>query len=142
MARIRPGPVLYHDMQTDPQCDGLIQAYQYAYAFEEAFPPKSPSISLCCHPDWAMPFAPPQNESEILLTDLTLAGRMPGVFQRIENTPSWLASGQRSLERSVARLISSEPAGTKEVLKSGTADALRFTADLLKKHAKKLGFNE
>jgi hypothetical protein len=136
MARIRPGPALYHDMQTDPQCEGLRQAYQYAYAIEESVPPRSESISLCCHPDWAMPATSPDNESAILLRELTLAGRMPDVFHSVENTPSWLASGQRALERSVAQMISVEPGGVKEALKSGTADALRFTADLLNKHAK------
>ncbi len=142
MARIRPGPVLYHDMYSDPQADGLVQAYQYAYAIEEAYPPKSPSISLCCHPDWAMPVSSPADPSEILLGELTLAGRIPQVFQSQQNTPSWLASGQRSLERSVAQLISTEPAGTEDVLESGTAEALRFTADLLRKHAKTFGFGD
>jgi hypothetical protein len=139
MAHIRPGPVLYHDMQLDPQSLGLCETYQYAYAIEESLPPRSKAISLICHPAWAMPIADPDDESKSLVDTLTLAGRMPDLFEGAENTPSWIASGQRALERSVAKLIStgtSDPAG---ILQSGTADALRFVADTLERHAKKFG---
>jgi hypothetical protein len=139
MAHIRPGPVLYHDMQLDPESLGLCETYQYAYAIEEAFPPKSSAISLICHPDWAMPVSDPDDESKNLVDTLTLAGRMPDVFEGVENTPSWIASGQRSLERSVAQLISTTPANPAEVLQSGTADALRFVSDVLARHAKSFG---
>lgn len=137
MARIRPGPVLFHDMLLDPAAVSLNQAYQYAYAIEEAQAPESPAISLYCHPDWAMPVT--ADQSERLLSELTLAGRMPNVFKSAKNTPSWLASGQRALERSLAELISTAPGTQDEILQSGKAEALKFTADLLQRHALKFG---
>ena len=143
MARIRPGPCLYHDMQRDPTSAGLTATYQYAYAIEEAYPPKSGAVSLICHPDWAMPTSSPDDESKQLMDELTLSGRIPHVFEGRENTPSWIASGQRALERSVAQLIAGPPPrGTDTLLHSGKADALRFVSDTLVKHARVLGLGE
>jgi len=136
ISRIRPGPVLFHDMLLDPAAVNLNSAYQYAYAIEEAPAPESAAISLYCHPDWAMPVT--EDESEQLLNQLTLAGRMPNVFKSGENTPSWLASGQRNLERSLAQLISTAPGDQAEILQSGQAEALKFTADVFQRHALKL----
>lgn len=137
ISRIRPGPVLFQDMLLDPAAVNLNHAYQYAYAIEEAPAPESAAISLYCHPDWAMPVT--EDESEQLLNKLTLAGRMPNVFKSAANTPSWLASGQRNLERSLAQLISTAPGGQAEILQSGKAAALKFTADVLQRHALKFG---
>jgi hypothetical protein len=139
MSRVRPGPVLFHDMLLDPDAVSLNQAYQYAYAIEEAQAPKSRAISLYCHPDWAMPVM--DDASEYLLSELTLAGKMPNLFKSAQNTPSWLASGQRALERSLAQLISTSPAPGDQagILRSGKAEALKFTAEVLQRHALKLG---
>jgi hypothetical protein len=137
ISRIRPGPVLFHDMLLDRDAVSLNQAYQYAYAIEEAHAPESPAISLYCHPDWAMPVT--EDESERLLGELTLAKRMQNVFASPGNTPSWIASGQRTLERSVAQLISTAPENDAGILQSGQAEALKFTADLLQRHAMKFG---
>lgn len=137
IARIRPGPVLFHDILLDPDAIVLNQAYQYAYAIEEAVAPASPAFSLYCHPDWAFPVR--DEESDRLVNELTLASRMPNVFTSAENTPSWLASGQRSLERAAAQLISTDPQNQAKVLRSGKAEALKFTADVLRRHALKSG---
>jgi len=98
IARIRPGPVLFHDMARDPDRGGWDEAYQYAYAVEEATAPTSAAISLCCHPDWALPGTAPDSKTQRLHKQLTLAGRIPEVFEGSGNTPSWLASGQPMLE--------------------------------------------
>ena len=66
---------------------------------------------------------------------------MPDVFEGSENTPSWLASGQRALERSVAQLFHASPDDPATVMSSGAADALRFSAKLLQRHAVKLAAN-
>jgi hypothetical protein len=137
IARIRPGPVLFHDMVRDPDRVGWDEAYQYAYAVEEAGAPKSAAVSLCCHPDWALPGTAPDSKTQRLLKDLSLAGRIPEVFEGSENTPSWLASGQRALERSVAQLFHTSPDDPDTVMSSGSADALRFAAKLLERHAAK-----
>jgi hypothetical protein len=60
---------------------------------------------------------------------------MPEVFEGSGNTPSWLASGQRALERSVAQLICTSPDDPDKVMSSGSADALRFASKLLERHA-------
>jgi hypothetical protein len=62
---------------------------------------------------------------------------MPELFEGSQNTPSWLASGQRALERSVAQLIESSPHNPESVTSSGSADALRFASNLLQRHAVK-----
>jgi hypothetical protein len=140
MARMRPGPVLFHDMARDPSRLGWDAAFQYAYALEEADPPKSEAISLCCHPDWALPGTAPDSKTQQLVKELTIAGRLPDIFESSENTPSWLASGQRALERSVAQLFESSSDPVK-VMSGGAADALRFASDLLQRHAAKLAKN-
>ena len=135
IARLRPGPVLFHDMARDPDGAAWDEAYQYAYAVEEAEAPTSAAISLCCHPDWALPGTAHDSKTQRLLKELTLAGRMPEVFEGSGNTPSWLASGQRALERSVAQLICTSPDDPDKVMSSGSADALRFASKLLERHA-------
>jgi hypothetical protein len=138
VARTRPGPVLFHDMQADPDRAGLHEAYQFAYAVEEAQPPMSTAVSLSCHPEWAMPWAQGDATSRRLLNELTLASRLADVLEGAENTPSWLASGQRTLESSLSSLVSSYTDNPEQLLNSGAADALRFTARLLQKHAQAL----
>ena len=138
IARARPGPVLFHDMAFDAGNAGLNEAYQFAYAVEEAFPPLSTAVNLSCHPEWAMPWTEGDTASRRLLDDLTLSGRMPEILEGPSNTPSWLASGQRALETSLAQLLAESPGDTARVRESGAAEALRFTADLLQKHAIKL----
>jgi hypothetical protein len=138
IARSRPGPVLLHDMAADPDRSGLAEAYQFAYAIEEAFPPMSTAVNLSCHPEWAMPWTEGDTSSRALLDELTLSGRMSEILEGPSNTPSWLASGQRALETSLAQLLAGSPGDPERVLKSGAADALRFTADLLQKHAVRL----
>jgi hypothetical protein len=137
IARFRPGPVLFHDVARDPERSGWDEAFQYAYAIEEVGAPLSAAISMCCHPDWALPGSAPDSRTQQLLKELTVAGRMPEVFEGIENTPSWLASGQRALERSVAQLFETSPHDPERVMSSGSADALRFAANLLERHAAK-----
>jgi len=138
IARMRPGPVLFHDVARDPERAGWDAAFQYTYALEEAEAPLSEAVSLCCHPDWALPGTAPDTKTQQLLKELTVAGRMPDVFERGENTPSWLASGQRALERSVARLFDASSESTDQVMSGGAADALRFAAKLLQRHAAKI----
>ena len=138
IARIRPGPVLFHDMARDPNKTGWDEAYQYAYALEEAQPPMSDAVSLCCHPDWALPGSRPDNKTQKLLRELTVAGQMLDVFEGSENTPSWLASGQRALERSVAQLINTSSGDPGKILSSGSAKALQYASKLLQEHAAKL----
>jgi hypothetical protein len=136
IARIRPGPVLFHDVARDPERLGWDEAFQYAYALEEAYAPISEAISLCCHPDWALPGSAPDSKTQQLVKELTVAGRLPNIFEGSENTPSWLASGQRALERSVAQLFDTSP-DTSKVMSGGAADALRFASKLLERHAVK-----
>ena len=135
IARFRPGPVLFHDVARDPGRSGWDEAFQYAYAIEETYAPLSAAVSICCHPDWALPGSTPDSKTQQLLKELTVAGRMPEVFAGVENIPSWLASGQRALERSVAQLIEVSPHDPEKVKSSGSADALRFAANLLERHA-------
>lgn len=137
IARFRPGPVLFHDMARDPARTGWDAAFQYAYAVEEAEAPMSEAVSICCHPDWALPGSTADSKTQWLLKELTLAGRIPRVFEGAANTPSWLASGQRALERSVAQLVDAAPHNAAEVMQSGSAQALRFASDLLQRHAAK-----
>ncbi len=138
VSRNRPGPVLYHDMESDPDAKGLHEAYEFAYAIEEAYPPQSGEVSLSCHPEWAMPWTQGDAASRRLLNELTLAGSMEEVLEGSENTPSWLASGQRALESSLATLVSSCQDEPERLLDSGAAEALRFTAKLLQEHAQTL----
>jgi len=137
LSRIRPGPVLFHDMLLDPDAIVLNRAYQYAYALEEAEAPESPAFSLYCHPDWAMPVS--DEGPERVVNELTLPRRIPQAFKSAENMPSWLASGQRSLERAASQLISSDPQSQAEVLRSGKAEALKFAANVMQQHAMKFG---
>jgi hypothetical protein len=132
IARLRPGPTLFHDMTRDSGGQGLVGAYACLQTTE---PPSTDAVTLYCNPDLFKKRTASDEKVQHILNELTLSGRMADVFESPENTPSWLASGQRGLERSVADLLSSAPERVDTVLQSGAADALRFTSDVLQRHA-------
>ena len=48
VAQLRPGPVVHHEYQLDPQLDALGRTYEFL--FGNGRPPETPAIILYCHP--------------------------------------------------------------------------------------------
>jgi hypothetical protein len=124
------GPVMNYEMSDDRAGRELRSAYDYLFNLSVQTPPIASSISLYTHPDWKQPL-----DSEDA-GQLTLASRLEQQFASTLEVPSWVASGQRSLERSVAKIsMSDQETDVTRATRQGKEEALRFTADLFAKYA-------
>jgi hypothetical protein len=132
------GPVMLYEMADDPERAGLRPAYEYLFNVSAAEPPVEKSVSFYTHPDWRQPLADDdETPTRGLIQEFTLAGRLQDEFDSPQEVPGWLAAGQRSLERAVAK-ISLAGTGTDSSIatRQGREEALRLTADLFAKFAK------
>jgi hypothetical protein len=96
------------------------------------------AISLYTHPDWKRPI---ENEEATPTADwieqFTLAGRLRDNFASQQEVPAWIAAGQRSLERSVAKMKqATDDDEVTRAARQGKQEALRFAADLFAKFAR------
>ncbi len=141
LARLRPGPVLLQEVRGDPGCQTLAEVYSFLYDEMRDTPPSSPALALYCHPSRVKQIAqqPGDINQESILNQYTLAkGETLKIMEAKENTPSWVASSQRYLERSVAELIETEPTSSSSVpsaTRQGVEEALSFLSDTLVRHA-------
>lgn len=135
LSDLMPGPVLLHDMTLDSSDRALTDAFGYLLSQDPAPPPVSPALSLYGYPNWR---GESQTDDDLnaLVNEYTLQGQLGELFRGPEDVPSWLAAGQRSLERSVSKLTP-EPEGDLETAaQHGIRDALQFTTDLFAKYAR------
>ena len=137
------GPVMLYEMMHDPLRNDLRAAYQYVFGTDAMQPPLASAISLYTHPDWKQPL---DSEEEIptqrLMREFTLASRLHDAFASPHEVPAWLAAGQRSLERSVAKMtLSGDQTDSGKAEQAGRQEALRFTADLFTRFARSEGIS-
>jgi hypothetical protein len=105
VARLRPGPILLHDMRAPGAREALSETYRFLYAGGET--PASPAISLFCHPH-RITGAGADEASNRLLEEYTLAGRLGEQLAGDKRT--WLAASQRKLEATAGELASAAEA--------------------------------
>jgi hypothetical protein len=96
------------------------------------------SVSFYTHPDWRQPLADDdETPTRGLIQEFTLAGRLQDEFDSPQEVPGWLAAGQRSLERAVAKIsLAGTGTDSSTATRQGREEALRLTADLFAKFAK------
>lgn len=95
VARLRPGPVLLHDMSGPDSEQALGDAFRFLYAPPKP-PPASPTVSLYCHPLW-LTGEQADADSRQLLQQYTLDGWLGDRLANV-SPPAWLASSQKKLE--------------------------------------------
>ncbi|QPK65362.1 hypothetical protein IVG45_10715 [Methylomonas sp. LL1] len=104
LSRLRPGPVLLHDMDQDRGSKPLANCYRFLFASKPGRPPQSAAVALSCHP---LQLVGEKSESgdQSILEELTMATKLSEILRGSENTPAWIAGSQRSLEQAAAALI-------------------------------------
>lgn len=134
LSRLRPGPVLLHDMDQDGDGKPLEDCYRFLYAPEAGAAPRSAAVSLHCHP---LQLARQQSDpvAQRILDEFTLSETMSEMLRGPQNTPGWIAGSQRSLEQAAAGLSRELTSDVDKAIRSGTESALRFTSQLLAKAA-------
>jgi hypothetical protein len=131
LSRIQPGAILVHELARDPSARQLERAYAFLASTRPDRPPATGAIALTTHPQTLAGEHGTANTVNIVPGDN--ARRLleaPGV------TPSWLASGQRFLEQTSARVLE-ERADTPEqqAVQEGTQRAVEVLSSLMDKHA-------
>jgi hypothetical protein len=131
------GPLLLYEMWDDPERKDLRAAYSYLFGQSPREIPLTPSIALYTHPDWTQPFdVDPSLPLRHMIQEYTLAARLHTSFAGPKEVPAWVAAGQRSLEKSVAKMsLADTETGESQAAQEGRQEALRFTADLFAKYA-------
>jgi hypothetical protein len=132
------GPIVAYELDDDPARQDFAHAFDYLFNLSEAAPPLGRSLIIYTHPDWKQPFGGAEDyPTHQLLEEFTLAGRLRDRFSSADEVPSWLAAGQRSLERSVAKISTGAlESDVGRAARKGKEDALRFTANLLARYSK------
>lgn len=154
------GPAALHDIAADTQANALGMLYRYVFEPQKASPPASPALALATHPGWTgtanrqwddrmerfvheyslfgqesarpAPSVPPGPMAD------AAPGTEPAVTQvNAPVTPSWVASQQRGLEKSIAELAITPQSARDQAREDGIREALKFTSNLLREHASK-----
>lgn len=129
LARLRPGPVLLHEMKHPDSRQALDAAYRFLY-LEGQPPPNSPAVSLYTHPFPSMG-GRTDDASEHLLNAYTLAERLGDRLTGRGDRPAWIAASQRVLEASAGSIDTAAGADPN----SGKRRAREFVLKALADHA-------
>jgi len=152
MAQQWTGPVLLYDPYADAT-RGLELGHAYPWLFlRGAGVPRTPALTLYCHPGAPMVAVQPAHTRAPMRTDpanlieawaqtYTLAkGRTLGMIEDEHGAPAWVTADQRSLERAAALLI--EPISgnqrasvSQQAARRGVEDALQFVSDVIERYA-------
>jgi hypothetical protein len=136
ITRMVTGPVALHDMSSDADGEALRQLYWYMFAPEQAALPCFPTLTLATHPDWTLAINRQANlRLDQLIDEYSLRSRVPELTEAID-TPAWVAAQQRSLEKTIATIVSAPETAADKNRERGVLDALKFTSDLVAKYAK------
>jgi len=138
VSRMRPGPILVHDMIADLDDDAIKACYLFLYARKPGLLPKSAAVSLQCHP-LQLIRQTASIASQQLLKNFTLAGTLGRALSGAQKSHAWVTGSQRSLEQVAATLGEASANEVSQAIASGTENALRFTAELLAKAASGYG---
>jgi hypothetical protein len=155
IARLRPGHVLLED-PADREKTALTKAHQFLYR-SSAHPPltQSTPLVLYCHPgllrhgrDWDRLISGMPEVASAVNQFTAARGATGDVLRGSRPAPAWLAANQRYLEQRTAMLVDNPPSATPEddpeaatldrrqqdPARQGTAAALTFVADAIKRH--------
>ena len=105
MARLRPGPILVHDMNVAGSADALGMAYRFLFSGNK-LPPASPAVALYCHPVLVSE-RDVDEESARQLRQFTLEGRLGDALYD-SSLPGCILSSQRKLEVSAGVLADAQ----------------------------------
>jgi hypothetical protein len=112
LARLRPGPLFYHDVAADSDGTALKQAYSFMFSDKPSRPPNSPAVFMYCEPfrvvEESNPNATFASSSAGYFGIDTIEAEdqvVRNVFQHFENAPPWLASSERFVEFYKKRLV-------------------------------------
>jgi hypothetical protein len=128
LAHRRAGPVLLHDLVSDPNAVGLTRSY--SALTQASWPERSAGIALYCHPKLflgaemthSVPFA------ESLIAEPRSAAQASG------EQPAWVDITRRYLEQSTARLFPDTEGPTSRVqlaASEGVRQAVSFVNDVI-----------
>lgn len=127
LARPRPGPVLFHDLDEDFRLAAFGETLQFLYDRRSTRRSFSDAICLYYHPDWDTPLS----RSFVDLSDLTLARSVRGKTSFSSDSSAWTVALQRSLEQSAARIYRYRDNHSLLAYQEGAAHALSFVADVI-----------
>ena len=132
LAEMRPGPIVHHELNMDPQMDALASTYKFLYSSTPQPPPATPALFVYCQP------------FRVLSTESSTAGsvmpnlitrplqELDAIYHSTENVPAWVAATERYVEECEVRIQKLQTtAGTSmssiEPIRQRTAETLEST---------------
>jgi len=129
VARLRAGPIVYHDAREDQQAEDLAGAY--AGLFMGASPAFRRAVSMYAHPGLFAGKTLPEGFADSFADALVSKSLGPPT----PTTEAWVTSTQRYLEQAVARLFPEQRLPNSKIEQAtgrGVEHALRFVSEVLR----------
>jgi hypothetical protein len=125
LAQLRPGPLLYHDVASDPSCSELRNAFALLLSRSPTRPHQSSAIFAYCEPFRVFDDQVPEGTLESLSRRYTQSeatfqssADVRSVFQTMDNVPAWAAASERFVDlykKQLAQLSSKSGTSTPSV---------------------------
>lgn len=132
IAHQRAGPVVLHELGTDPESRGLGRTYFSLFA--SAWPQRPSDIAMYCHPRQFLSTSPGDRipYAETLLDDSRSLARTPTA----DRPPAWMTLTRRYLEQSAASLfpeVEGPTSAAQEAAGEGVRQAMSFVTGVMEK---------
>jgi hypothetical protein len=105
LAQLRPGPLLYHDVASDPSCGQLRDAFAFLLSKSPTTPHQSSATFAYCEPFRVFDDRVPDGTLESLSRRYTQgeatfqsSADVRSAFQTLENVPAWAAASERFVD--------------------------------------------
>ncbi|MEK6374289.1 MAG: hypothetical protein AABO58_16500 [Acidobacteriota bacterium] len=129
IAQSRPGPVVHHDLEMDPEAATLGEAYRLLFSRKPERPPASPAVFIYCQPFRVL--APSEDGVRAISEpQMVEPSELDSVYDTADNVPAWIAASERYVEERELRLrkLRREPGReTPNAMRQRTSETLEST---------------
>jgi len=131
LAQVRPGPMVHHELELDPQATALAGAYRLLFSRKPERPPVSPALFIYCQPFRVLSAADDADRLPGSPTaNVRRSQELDAIYESAENVPAWVAASERYLEECELKLQKQQPesgAASTDPTRQRTVETLEST---------------